>query len=95
MSRSSSALVAAIAAAPDGAARARLLHDGARALLADPAAVSLVAAAAVAADEGDDTEAAAHLLSRALDEARMHRAQGACCRTSCVCSAGCSTAFRP
>jgi len=77
MSRSSSALIAAIAAAPDGAARARLLHDGARALLADPAAVSLVAAAAAAADEGDDTDAAAHLLSRALDEARMALENGA------------------
>jgi len=77
MSRSSSALIAAIAAAPDGAARARLLHDGARALLADPAAVSLVAAAAAAADEGDDTDAAAELLSRALDEARMALENGA------------------
>jgi len=41
MSRSPFALIAAIAAAPDGGARARLLHDAARALLADPAAVGL------------------------------------------------------
>lgn len=60
-----------IATAPDGEARARFLHDGARSLLADPRMVVTVAVGAASADDASQTEAAAALLSRALDEARM------------------------
>ncbi|RYH06355.1 UPF0149 family protein [Tropicimonas sp. IMCC6043] len=64
-------LIAAIATAPDEATHARLLRDGARVLLADPAAIADVATAAVDPDSDATTQAAAALLSSALDEARM------------------------
>lgn len=63
-------VIAAFVATRDRRARARLLHDGARALLANPTMVDGIADAATAGDS-DELEAAAELLSRALDEARM------------------------
>ncbi|TNF19030.1 MAG: hypothetical protein EP318_16325 [Rhodobacteraceae bacterium] len=71
MFRDPSVLIDAIAAAPDDPQRARLLHDGARALLAEPARVAALAALLI--DPGDSArqEAAAALLSDALAEARM------------------------
>lgn len=73
MTREPLSLIDAIVAAPDDAAHALLLRDGARGLLFDPAAIPDIAA--VALDSADDaaTQAAATLLSSALDEARMAR----------------------
>jgi hypothetical protein len=65
------ALLELIATAPDGEARARFLHDGARSLLADPRPVVAITVGAASADDASQTEAAAALLSRAHDEARM------------------------
>lgn len=65
-----SALIALIADISDREARARLLHEGALALLAEPAMVDAVADAVVAGDD-DEMRAASELLVLALDEARM------------------------
>jgi hypothetical protein len=69
--RSVSAILELIATAPDGEARARFLNDGARSLLADWQMAGAVAVGAASANDEAQTEAAAALLSRALDEARM------------------------
>lgn len=71
MAVSPSVLLAAIVAAPDEVAYARLLRDGARELLCDPAGVAAFAAAAARVDDDPVTGAAAALLSSTLDEARM------------------------
>ena len=63
-------LLTALSRAPDDETFARLLRDGSRALLNDPSAIGAVAVAALGAP-GEVTDAAARLLSRALDEARM------------------------
>ena len=54
-----------------------MLHDGARALLIDPAAAGDLAVWTAAAGDSDEWEAAAALMSRALDEARMALENGA------------------
>ncbi|MEQ9176870.1 MAG: hypothetical protein RLP16_07180, partial [Alphaproteobacteria bacterium] len=77
MIRAPNSLIDAIVAAPDDTALARLLHDGARELLIDPSAISDVAAIAVTTADDDAMQAAALLLSRALDEARMASENGA------------------
>ena len=77
MASDPSAILSAIAAAPDRETQSRILHDGARALLVDPAGVDLLALRAAAAGDDDAWEAAAALMSRALDEARMARENGA------------------
>lgn len=71
MTDRSKPLIDAIANAPDDATLARLLRDGARVLLADPATIANVAATAAAPEDDATTQAAAALLSSALDEARM------------------------
>ena len=72
-----SSLIDAIAAAPDDAARARLLRNGARGLLVEPTSIADVAAAVLDPAEDDRQKAAAVLLSSALDEARMAAENGA------------------
>ena len=69
-------MIAAIGAATDDAARARLLRDGARGLLFDPSAIADVAAAAINPADDVAGQAAAALLSSALDEARMATENG-------------------
>jgi hypothetical protein len=71
MTDRSKPLIDAIANAPDDATHARLLRDGARVLLADPAIIANVAATAAAPEDDATTQAAAALLSSVLDEARM------------------------
>ncbi|MCQ0090650.1 UPF0149 family protein [Roseovarius sp. M141] len=73
MTRDSVPLIDAIAAAPDDAAQARLLRDGARDLMAGPAAIPDIATVALESTDDAETQAAAALLSSALDEARMAR----------------------
>ena len=63
-------LLTALARARDDETFARLLRDGGRDLLRDPADIGPVALAALS-DEGDLAHAAARLLATALDEARM------------------------
>lgn len=63
-------LLTALARARDDDTFARLLRDGGRALLRDPAGIAPVAWAALAG-KGDTAHAAARLLATALDEARM------------------------
>lgn len=63
-------LLTALSRAPDDATFARLLRDGGPALLRDPSGIDAVAFAAMGAP-GEITDAAACLLSYALDEARM------------------------
>lgn len=70
-------MIAAIGAATDDAARARLLRDGARGLLFDPSAIADVAAAAINLADDFAGQAAAALLSSALEEARMATENGA------------------
>jgi hypothetical protein len=63
-------LLIALSRAPDDETFARLLRGGGRALLSDPAGIRAVAVSAMGAP-GKITDAAARLLSCALDEARM------------------------
>lgn len=72
-----STLIASIAAASDIETRSRLLHAGARSLLADPPSVGVVVVAAVEGEDGERSETATALLASALDEARMARENGA------------------
>ena len=63
-------LLTALAQARDDETFARLLRDGGRALLRDPAGIGPVAFAALG-EKGDLAHAAARLLATTLDEARM------------------------
>ena len=73
MTRDPLLLIDAIASAPDDATRSRLLSDGARDLLADPAAIPDIGAAAIGSADDPAARAAGSLLSMALTEARMAR----------------------
>jgi hypothetical protein len=63
-------LLTALAQARDDETFARLLRDGGRALLHEPAAIGLIALEALG-KKGDVAHAAARLLATTLDEARM------------------------
>ena len=63
-------LLIALSRAPDDETFARLLRDGGRTLLNNPAGIGAVAVAAMCT-QGEITDAASRLLATALDEARM------------------------
>lgn len=70
MTKTPHPLLTTLSRARDDETFARLLRDGGRALLNDPAGIGAVALAAMGAP-GEITDAAARLLATALDEARM------------------------